>query len=99
MPFTSAPAAASMLAVAKRTSRLAGVVDALTHRVIVACVGPITAAPLAASASRPCSPNVPGSCAFPDRVGGVGGPFTTAARRRRCIELRGQAAIVDGQWV
>jgi uroporphyrinogen-III synthase len=99
MPFTSAPAAASMLAMAKRTSRLAGVVDALTHRIVVACVGPITAAPLAAVGIPTVQPERA-------RIGALSRTVSEAlvARSRRlhaagrCIELRGQAAIVDGQW-
>ncbi|WP_233225241.1 uroporphyrinogen-III synthase [Nocardia sp. MDA0666] len=44
--FTSAPAVASMLMRAKETGLLEGVLQAMRSRVLPACVGPITAAPL-----------------------------------------------------
>ncbi|MEG8183492.1 uroporphyrinogen-III synthase [Nocardia terpenica] len=44
--FTSAPAVASMLMRAKETGLLEGVLHAFRTRVVAACVGPITAAPL-----------------------------------------------------
>jgi uroporphyrinogen-III synthase len=98
LPFTSAPAAASMLAVARRTGRLAALVDALCHRVVVACVGPITAAPLAAMGVAIVQPERA-------RIGALAralahalvdrSPRLCAAGRR--IELRGQAAVVDGE--
>lgn len=99
MPFTSAPAAASMLAMAKRTGRLPGLVDNLTQRVLVACVGPITAAPLAALGIPTVQPERA-------RIGALARTVTQALSARsprlhaagRCLELRGQAAIVDGQW-
>jgi uroporphyrinogen-III synthase len=98
MPFTSAPAAASMLAVARRTGRLAKVVDALSHRVLVACVGPITAGPLAALGIPIVQPERA-------RIGALARTVSQGLMERsprlcaagREIELRGQAAIVDGQ--
>ena len=48
LPFTSAPAAASLVALARRTGRLPGLISALSGPVVAACVGPITAGPLAA---------------------------------------------------
>jgi uroporphyrinogen-III synthase len=99
MPFTSAPAAASMLAMAKRTSRFPGLVDALAHRVVVACVGPITAAPFAALGIPTVQPER-------SRIGALARTVTQSLTARssrlqaagKCVELRGQAAIVDGQW-
>ncbi|MFG1791443.1 uroporphyrinogen-III synthase [Nocardia sp. NPDC049149] len=44
--FTSAPAVASMLIRAKETGLLEAVLHAMRGRVLAACVGPITAAPL-----------------------------------------------------
>lgn len=98
MPFTSAPAAASTLAMAKRTGRQAALANALTHRVLVACVGPITAAPLAAIGIPTVQPDR-------SRIGALArtvaeslvarSPRLCAAGRK--IEVRGQAAIVDGQ--
>lgn len=98
MPFTSAPAAASTLAMAKRTGRQAALVNALTHRVVVACVGPITAAPLAALGIPTVQPDR-------SRIGALARTVAEALVARsprlcaagRKIELRGQAAIVDGQ--
>lgn len=98
MPFTSAPAAASTVAMAKRTGRQAALVDALTHRVLVACVGPITAAPLAALGIPTVQPER-------SRIGALARTVAEALVARsprlcaagRQIELRGQAAIVDGQ--
>lgn len=47
LPFTSAPAAANLLDRADRIGRGAELRDALRSRVLVACVGPVTAAPIA----------------------------------------------------
>ncbi|WP_449301423.1 uroporphyrinogen-III synthase [Prauserella oleivorans] len=98
LPFTSAPAAASMLAMAKRTGRQAALVDALTRRVVVACVGPITAGPLAALGIPTVQPQRA-------RIGALARTLAEALIARsprlcaagREIELRGQAAVVDGQ--
>ncbi|GLY68264.1 uroporphyrinogen-III synthase [Amycolatopsis taiwanensis] len=98
MPFTSAPAAASTLALARRTGRQAALVDAFTHRVLVACVGPIAAAPLAALGIPVVQPTRA-------RIGALAREVAEALQARsprlrvagRGIELRGQAAIVDGQ--
>ncbi|GAA1208598.1 uroporphyrinogen-III synthase [Prauserella alba] len=98
MPFTSAPAAASMLAMASRTGRHAALVDALSSRVLVACVGPITAGPLAAVGIPTVQPRRA-------RIGALAREVadTLVARSPRLaaagseIELRGQAAVVDGQ--
>lgn len=98
MPFTSAPAAASTLAMAKRTGRHAALVDALTNRVLVACVGPITAAPLAALGIPTVQP-------ARSRIGALARAVAEALQVRsprlcvagRRIEVRGQAAVVDGR--
>ncbi|MFD9895521.1 uroporphyrinogen-III synthase [Amycolatopsis sp. NPDC059027] len=99
LPFTSAPAVASMLAVARRTGRLPGLVEALEKHVVVACVGPITAGPLAALGIPTVQPHRA-------RIGALARTVaeTLVARSPRLraggrsIELRGQAAIVDGEW-
>jgi uroporphyrinogen-III synthase len=98
MPFTSAPAAASMIAVARRSGRLARLVDALSRRVLVACVGPITAGPLAALGIPVIQPDRARIGALARTVAQAlmdRSPRLCAAGRR--IELRGQAAIVDGR--
>ncbi|WP_019816571.1 uroporphyrinogen-III synthase [Saccharomonospora saliphila] len=46
LAFTSAPATRNLLTLADDAGRRAEFVDALTHRVRCACVGPVTAAPL-----------------------------------------------------
>ncbi|WP_199433903.1 uroporphyrinogen-III synthase [Qaidamihabitans albus] len=98
MPFTSAPAAASMLAMARRTGRHAALVDALTARVVVACVGPITAGPLAALGIPTVQPRRARIGALARTLAEVlieRSPRLCAAGRE--IELRGQVAIVDGE--
>ncbi|RZQ62625.1 uroporphyrinogen-III synthase [Amycolatopsis suaedae] len=98
MPFTSAPAAASVLAVARRTGRHAELVDAFRHRVLVACVGPICAGPLAALGIPVVQPERA-------RIGALARTLTQALVDRspllrvagRQVQLRGQAAVVDGE--
>jgi len=46
LTFTSAPAVASILSRAHATDRLPELAEAMRSRVLVACVGPVTAAPL-----------------------------------------------------
>lgn len=82
MPFTSAPAVASMLAFAKRTARLPGFVDSLTRRIGVACVGPITAAPLAALGIPTVQTAREDRRAGPYGFAGFGGPVAAAASGR-----------------
>jgi uroporphyrinogen-III synthase len=99
LPFTSAPAAASLIALARRTGRLPGLVSALSGPVVAACVGPITAGPLAAMGIPTVQPQRA-------RIGAlartVAETLVTRSPRLRAgghsIELRGQAAIVDGEW-
>ncbi|MGH3907481.1 MAG: uroporphyrinogen-III synthase [Pseudonocardiaceae bacterium] len=98
LPFTSAPAAASTLAMARRTGRYAALIEALSRRVLVACVGPITAAPLAALGIPTVQPERARIGALARVVAEaleVRTPRFRAAGHR--VELRGQAAIVDGQ--
>jgi uroporphyrinogen-III synthase len=99
LPFTSAPAVASLLALARRTGRLPGLISALSGPVVAACVGPITAGPLAALGVPTVQPHRA-------RIGALARTVaeTLVARSPRlqaggrCLELRGQAAIVDGEW-
>ncbi|SFQ17706.1 uroporphyrinogen-III synthase [Amycolatopsis arida] len=98
MPFTSAPAAASMFAMAARTGREAALVDALRSRVAVACVGPITAGPLAAR-------DIPTLRPERARIGALARTVAQALANRsprlrvagRELELRGQAVVVAGE--
>jgi uroporphyrinogen-III synthase len=99
LPFTSAPAVASLIALARRTGRLPGLISALSGPVVAACVGPITAGPLAALGVPTVQPHRA-------RIGALARTVaeTLVARSPRlqvggrCLELRGQAAIVDGEW-
>ncbi|MFJ1761714.1 uroporphyrinogen-III synthase [Amycolatopsis sp. NPDC088138] len=99
LPFTSAPAVASLIALARRTGRLPGLISALSGPVVAACVGPITAGPLAALGVPTVQPHRA-------RIGALARTLaeTLVARSPRlqaggrCLELRGEAAIVDGEW-
>lgn len=94
MTFTSAPAAASVLRTAG--DRLDEVLDALRYRVLVVCVGPITARPLA-------QVGVPVIQPARARIGALVRELAVAlpARATRVqvgghvLELRGQAVLVD----
>ncbi|KUJ65055.1 bifunctional uroporphyrinogen-III synthetase/response regulator domain protein [Streptomyces albus subsp. albus] len=96
--FTSAPAAASLLERAERRGVLDEVLDALRHEVLPACVGPVTALPLAAH-------DIPTSQPERFRLGplvqllaaelpGRARVLPVAGRR---LEIRGHAALVDGE--
>lgn len=49
LPLTSAPAAANLLGRAERTGRSEKLLEALRRNVFLACVGPVTAAPIVAA--------------------------------------------------
>ncbi len=101
LTFTSAPAVASMLAVARDTGREQALVAALQGPVLVAAVGPVTAGPL----DRAGIPSVQ-----PERAR-LGALVRTVveqlpARRTRTVvsgphrlELRGHAVLVDDRTV
>ncbi len=96
--FTSAPAAASLLARARERQTLDDLLRALRGSVLALCVGPVTAAPLAAL-------DVPTVQPQRARLGAMVRRLETemAVRARRLpvaghwLELRGQAALVDGE--
>ena len=98
LTFTSAPAAASVLRAAAEEDRLEQVLDALRYRVLVVCVGPITASPLA----RVGVPVIQPARA---RIGALVRELAVAlpARATRVkvgeceLELRGQAVLVDNE--
>ncbi|MFC4855218.1 uroporphyrinogen-III synthase [Actinophytocola glycyrrhizae] len=98
LTFTSAPAAASVLRTAAEEDRLEPVLDALRYRVLVVCVGPITASPLA----RVGVPVIQPARA---RIGALVRELAVALPARatrvkvgRCeLELRGQAVLVDDE--
>ncbi|HYQ64529.1 uroporphyrinogen-III synthase [Actinophytocola sp.] len=96
MTFTSAPAAASVLRTAREQSRSDEVLDALRYRVLVVCVGSITAGPLA----RVGVPVIQPARA---RIGALVRELAVALPARatrvraggRELQLRGQAVLVD----
>ncbi|MFJ6730264.1 uroporphyrinogen-III synthase [Streptomyces sp. NPDC091281] len=95
--FTSAPAAASLLARAEERGLLPGLLAAFRQDVLAACVGPVTARPLRARGVDP---------AVPERY--RLGPLTELLCRElprrartlpvagRQVEIRGHAVLVDG---
>jgi uroporphyrinogen-III synthase len=97
--FTSAPAVISVLRIAQRTGRLEPLVDVLRHRVLAACVGDITAGPLVKLGIPVVRPERA-------RMGALVRALSLALPARatrlrigpRMVELRGQAALVDGEF-
>ncbi|GAA4689882.1 uroporphyrinogen-III synthase [Pseudonocardia yuanmonensis] len=98
LTFTSAPAAASLLARAAERGLREELVAALRGPVLVVCVGPVTAAPLEAV-------DVPTLQPQRSRLGAMVRALEAEApaRARRLpvaghrLELRGHAALVDGE--
>ncbi|WP_280312383.1 uroporphyrinogen-III synthase, partial [Nocardia abscessus] len=96
--FTSAPAVASMLMRAKETGLLEGLLYALRGRVLPACVGPITAAPLEEL-------GVPTSMPGRARLGALARHVAEELPRRanrihaagHIISVRGACVVVDDQ--
>jgi uroporphyrinogen-III synthase len=96
--FTSAPAAASLLARARGRGMADELLRALRGPVVALCVGPVTAAPLEAV-------DVPTVQPQRSRLGAMVRRLETEmpARARRLpvaghwLELRGQAVLVDGE--
>lgn len=99
LTFTSAPAAVSVLRIARHTDRLDALVAALSRHVLAACVGDITAGPL----TRLKVPVVRPERA---RIGALVRELALALPARatrlkvgpKTVELRGQAALVDGEF-
>lgn len=99
--FTSAPAVASLLKVARQEDRYDALMSALGDDVLVACVGPVTAAPLVRAGV---------SVVMPQRAR-LGALVRTVvqelpARRTRALdagghrlELRGHDVLIDGHAV
>ncbi|MEU5363167.1 uroporphyrinogen-III synthase [Streptomyces sp. NPDC005925] len=96
--FTSAPAAASLLSRAEQRGLLPGLLEALRHDVLPACVGPVTAVPLQARGVGTVQPErfrlgplVQLLCReLPRRAGSL----PVAGHR---VEIRGHAVLVDGE--
>jgi len=97
MTFTSAPAAVSMLARAGERGLREPLIEAMRQRLLVLCVGPVTAAPLEAV-------DVPTVQPQRSRLGAMVRHLEAEmpARTRRLpvaghrLELRGHAVLVDG---
>lgn len=96
--FTSAPAVASLLTLARAERRHDAVVEAMTTSALAACVGPVTAAPL----ERLGVPTVQPERA---RLGALVRAVVEELPRRRSrnllagdhvLELRGHMVLVDG---
>ncbi|MFD5447155.1 uroporphyrinogen-III synthase [Streptomyces sp. NPDC127100] len=98
LTFTSAPAAASFLGRAEERGLLPGLLAALGHDVLPACVGPVTAVPLQAHGVGTLQPErfrlgplVQLLCQeLPARAR----PLPVAGHR---VEIRGHAVLVDGE--
>ncbi|MEU8827359.1 uroporphyrinogen-III synthase [Streptomyces sp. NPDC048636] len=96
--FTSAPAAASLLDRAEQRGMREELLDALRHDVLPACVGPVTALPLTAH-------DVPTSQPERFRLGPLvqllarelPGRVRSLPVAGRRLEIRGHAAVVDGE--
>ena len=99
LTFTSAPAAASVLQMARDTGRLSALVSMLRRDVLVLGVGSITAGPLVEL-------GVPVVQPARARIGAMARELTLALPERavrlriaaREIEMRGQAVVVDGEF-
>ncbi|OEJ29595.1 uroporphyrinogen-III synthase [Streptomyces agglomeratus] len=98
LAFTSAPAAASLLSRAEDRGLLPDLLAALSHDVLSACVGPVTALPLQAHGIDTVQPD-----RF--RLGPLvqlicrelPGRARTLPVAGRSIEIRGHAVVVDGE--
>jgi uroporphyrinogen-III synthase len=96
--FTSAPAAASLLHAAERGGRSDELLALLRTQVLVACVGPITAGPLARKGIPVVQPDR-------GRIGSLVRALSVALPARAVrlpigahqLEVRGQAVIVNGE--
>ncbi|HWM37750.1 MAG TPA: uroporphyrinogen-III synthase, partial [Streptomyces sp.] len=98
LTFTSAPAAASLLAQAEQRGVKDALLEAMRHDVVVACVGPVTALPLEGHDVPTVQPErfrlgplVQLLCVeLPGRVRAL----PVAGHR---VEIRGRAVVVDGE--
>ncbi|MFH9660655.1 uroporphyrinogen-III synthase [Streptomyces sp. NPDC017248] len=97
LTFTSAPAAASLLARAQDRGLLDELVSALAHDVLPACVGPVTAVPLQAHGVDTVQPERfrlgPLVQLLCQELPGRARTLPVAGHR---VEIRGHAVLVDG---
>lgn len=97
--FTSAPAVAATLAVAAEDNLEELLLDALRTHVVPACVGPVSAAPLAERGVPAISPDRARLSALVHELA-VELPARRASRvavHGHALELRGHAVVLDGQ--
>ena len=98
--FTSAPAAASLLAVADELCLRADLVTALNGRVLAIAVGPVTAAPLDAAGIPSWQPERARLGALArEVVARLPERDPVLQLRAHTLQVRGHAAVVDGQIV
>ncbi|HKN96387.1 MAG TPA: uroporphyrinogen-III synthase [Pseudonocardiaceae bacterium] len=99
LAFTSAPAVLSVLRIASRSDRLDPLVHVLRRRAVAACVGEVTAGPLAALDVPVVRPDRARIGALVREIVAV---LPSRADRlrvgRHTMELRGQAVLVDGEF-
>ena len=98
LTFTSAPAAASLLALADRSGRLAELVATLRGPTLVVCVGAISAIPLAELGITAVQPD---RARLGSMVRTLTETLPARAQRLRVgpreLQVRGQAVLVDGE--
>ena len=98
LAFTSAPAVASLLDRAASTGLLELLLDALRERVLVACVGPVTAGPLDALGIESVQPARARLGALARTVADeLPARATTWCAGGHTVTLRGQGVVVDGE--
>jgi uroporphyrinogen-III synthase len=98
LTFTSAPAAASVLALAERQGRGDDLLKALRGPVLAVCVGSVTAGPLVAAQIPVVQPDRPRLGALARTVAVELPARATRLRVGECqLELRGQAVVVSGE--
>ncbi|MDQ0748816.1 uroporphyrinogen-III synthase [Streptomyces africanus] len=97
LTFTSAPAAASLLSRAEERGMLPEVLEALSHDVLSACVGPVTALPLQSRGIDTIQPERfrlgPLVQLLCKELPGRARALPIAGHR---VEIRGHAVLVDG---
>ncbi|MBP2320680.1 uroporphyrinogen-III synthase [Kibdelosporangium banguiense] len=96
LTFTSAPAAASVLALAERQGRSADLLKALRGPVLAVCVGSVTAGPLVEAQVPVVQPDRPRIGALARTVAVELPARATRLQVGECrLELRGQAVVVN----
>ncbi|WP_338779480.1 uroporphyrinogen-III synthase [Streptomyces sp. DG1A-41] len=98
LTFTSAPAAASLLSRAEERGMLPEVLEAMSHDVLPACVGPVTALPLQSRGIDTIQPERfrlgPLVQLLCKELPGRARALPIAGHR---VEIRGHAVLVDGE--